>query len=411
MNSDDMERTPYSKSNNRKIVLVKDFEEDKEYHKARKRSFIRKITVILIIAAAITAVFFVIRALLEAHTYSSIKILEQTEFDGVAAAGYISYEKGVIRYGISGAEYIDNNGSVIWNAAYEMDNPKVFTQGEYVVIADIGGKRFIICNLKGILGAVSVVKTIIDADISAAGAVCVVLDDETANYVNFYDKKGNALDIEIKTLLAGDGYPVDMSLSPNGQLLMMSYLYMNEGIMLNKVVFYNFSELGQNYADRLIGVFNYEASVVPVVEMISDEYACAFAQDKVDFYSLKASTKPALINSCGYSEEIQSVFVSDEYAGVVSSGSSGTAQNNLDIYTLQGQRISRTLIDFDYSEVNFCEDRVVFNNNNCCMIYNIKGSLKFEGALEGPIDFVYSVNNNRLIKFKDNIMYTIKLRN
>lgn len=410
MNIDDMERTPYSKSDNRKIVLVKDFEDDKEYQKARKRSFIRKVVAIGIVVVIIAMIVWAVSVFMHRHTYSGVKTMKQTELSEISSAGYTSYAEGVIRYGSNGAEYIDNDGNVIWNAPYEMKNPQVFTTEEYAVIADIGGQRFVICNLKGVSGDVSTVKTIIDADVSASGAVCVVVDDETADYVNFYDKKGTLLDIEIKTLLAGDGYPMDMSLSPNGQLLMMSYLYMNEGTMLNKVVFYNFSELGQNYSDRLVGVFNYDTSLVPVVEFLSDEYACAFAQDSVDFYSLQDSTKPTLIETYEYSEEIRSVFTSEEYVGVVSGGNRGTGEDNLDIYALDGALISRNTISFDYSDIKLLEDKVVLNNSNYCMIYTIDGSLKYEGALDGEIDFVYSLKNNRLIRFGDSIMSEIKLK-
>lgn len=410
MNIDDMDRTPYNKSDNRKIVLVKDFEDDKEYKKARKRSFIRKVAGIGIAIVIVVIIILAVRTFMHRHTYSGMKIVKQTELAEFSSSRHVSYAEGVIRYGSNGAEYIDSEGNIVWNAPYEMENPQVLIEEDYAVIVDIGGQRFVICNLKGVSGDVSTVKTLIDADVSASGAVCIVVDDETANYVNFYDKKGTLLDIEIKTLLAGDGYPMDMSLSPSGQILMMSYLYMNEGTMLNKVVFYNFSELGQNYSDKLVGVFNYDASMVPVVDLISDEYACAFAQDRVDFYSLKDSTKPTLTETYEYSEEIGSVFTSEEYVGVVSGSSSGTDEDNLDVYTSEGKRVSRRAISFDYSDIKICDDRVVMNNNNYCTIYTIDGSLKFEGALDGEIDFVQSVKNNRIIRFGDNIMSEIKLK-
>ncbi len=410
MNINDMEHTPYHKSDNRKIVLVKDFEEDKEYQKARKREFIRIITIIGIVIVVLVALGLGIRFWLQGHTYSGMKVVEQTELSVFTSSGYTEYAEGTIRYGSNGAEYIDDKGTLVWNAAYEMKRPNVFVEGTYAVIADIGGNRFVVCDLKGLVSDVSTDKTIIDADISASGAVCVVLDDETADYVNFYDNKGSILDIEIKTLLAGDGYPLDMALSPSGQILMMSYLYMNEGTMLNKVVFYNFSELGQNYSDRLVGVFNYNATMVPAVDLLSDEYACAFAEDKVDFYSLKDSTKPALANSCEYTVPIESIFTSKEYVGVISQGSGGTAEDNLDIYTPSGVRTLRAAISCDFSEVKFSDNRVVFNNNNQCVIYNINGRLKYEGALDGEIDFVKSIKDNRLIKFADNMMSEIKLK-
>ena len=44
----------------------------------------------------------------------------------------------------------------------------------------------------------------------------------------------------MKSLLSGDGYPVDVSLSPGGTQWITSFMYLEDGMIKNKVVFYNF---------------------------------------------------------------------------------------------------------------------------------------------------------------------------
>lgn len=394
-----------------RMVLVKDLEDDNVKKKINKKQFLRRGA--LIIAAVIIVIFivFAVRTLMHRHTYSSMKIIKQTELSNMEDAAYVVYANGVIRYGHNGAEYVDRDGNVIWNAAYEMENPMVKTEGDYAVIADKGGYSFIICGSNGAVSDNTTDKVIINADVSLSGAVCIGTDDETSDYVNFYNKDGSRLDIEIKTILDGDGYPMDMEISPNGQLLMMSYMYLNEGIMRSKVVFYNFSELGQSYSDRLVGIFNdFDESVVPEVMILSDEYACAFAEDRVNFYSLQNPTKPVLTEAYEYDDEIKSVFSSDKYVGIISRNSSGTAGEKLDIYTTSGKTAANAGISFEYEEVKLFDGLVILNNSSHCSVYTVDGSLKYSGELGGTIDYVAGIKSNRLMKFGGSQMSEIKLK-
>ena len=55
--------------------------------------------------------------------------------------------------------------------------------------------------------------------------------------------------------MSKSGYLLDVSLSPEGTQVMVSNVYLQDGIMGNRVAFYNFSEYGKSYPDRLVGGF------------------------------------------------------------------------------------------------------------------------------------------------------------
>ena len=74
-----------------------------------------------------------------------------------------------------------------------------------------------------------------------------MVEDARASYVTFYKKDGSTLDWSIKSILGGDGYQMDVSVSPDGTQVMVSYAYLKNGGISSKVVFYNFSEVGKNY--------------------------------------------------------------------------------------------------------------------------------------------------------------------
>lgn len=393
------------------MVLVKDLDDDKEIQKNNRKKRMGRIAAAAALLIAAVIIVLAIRSFMYRHTYRSFRVVNETELSAMTNVSYADCDGGVIRYGYNGAEYIDRNSKTVWNAAYEMENPVVASKGSYTVIYDKGGYSFTICGSQGALSDNTTERKIVGADISASGVVCIGTDDETSDYVNFYEKDGNKLDIEIKTVLSGDGYPLDMAVSPNGQLLMMSYLYLNEGIMQNKVVFYNFSELGQNYSDRLVGVFNdLGESIVPEVRMLSESYACAFAEDRVNFYSLQNPIKPDMIASHEYIEEIKSVFSSDEYVGIISRGDSGEAGDKLDIYTISGKLIANASISFEYEDVKIYKDLIILNNSEHCSVYTVDGSIKYSGKLGDRIDYVAGINAGRLIMFGKEKIAEVKLK-
>ena len=71
---------------------------------------------------------------------------------------------------------------------------------------------------------------------------------------SFFKEDGSELDWLIKTVMSKSGYLLDVSLSPEGTQVMVSNVYLQDGIMGNRVAFYNFSEYGKSYPDRLEAV-------------------------------------------------------------------------------------------------------------------------------------------------------------
>lgn len=54
------------------------------------------------------------------------------------------------------------------------------------------------------------------------------MEDSSACYIFYFKKDGEELGINIKMLLSGDGYPVDIALSPDGKQIVMSVMYMEK---------------------------------------------------------------------------------------------------------------------------------------------------------------------------------------
>ena len=79
-----------------------------------------------------------------------------------------------------------------------------------------------------------------------------------------YDSAGNTL-VENKASFKNHGYPVDVSISDSGELLMVSYAQVENNMIQSRVVFYNFGKAGQDKQDHIVETYSYENQLVPSV--------------------------------------------------------------------------------------------------------------------------------------------------
>lgn len=331
---------------------------------------------------------------------------------------FTAYEKfgtNLLRYSKDGASYINADGKDVWVQSYEMKSPIVSVNGNYAAIADQQGNNIYICDLNGCQGVATTVLPIIKVTVSAKGVVVAILEDQTASasYIYFYRKDGTEIKIFIKGVLGGDiGYPLDISLSSDGTMLIGSYAFIEGGVLKNRVAFYNFSEVGKNALNRFVGGFHeiYENSMVPRVQYLNDTYSVAFADNSISFYTSADVMSPALVTQIPVEEEIQSVFCDENYAGIVVKSTSGEYDSRLDLYRANGEKVFSLDFSFNYEHVDIDEDMLFLYNENSCRIYNSSGILKYEGTFDFSISKMNKgTQPNQIIVAGPQVIKEIKL--
>lgn len=323
------------------------------------------------------------------------------------------FGENMIKYTKDGATYIDASGKNIWTQSYEMKTPIINVNGDYVIIADQQGNDIYICNTEGCTGVAKTQLPITKAAVSAKGVVAAVVEDSTASYIFYYKKDGDDLGINIKMLLSGDGYPVDIALSPDGKQIVMSVMYVTNGAMKNKVVFYDFSEIGKNVNNRFIGGFEEEFNdkMVARVRYLNDNTVCAFSDKGLSFISVKDVIPDTNVISVPVDEEIESICYTDKYAAVVVDNPSGNPYR-MDVYTTDGKQAASVDFDYNYTGVEIDGEKIILYNEESCRIYNMDGDLKFDGQFDFGISCVRASKKhmNALVIAGSEVMKEIKLK-
>ena len=148
----------------------------------------------------------------------------------------MKFANGMVGYSSDGISYY-SEGREIFNKAISIVSPIISVSDSYVVISEKKSSEINLIDKQGNLSKITSTYPIVGLDVSNKGVVAAILDDGTANYIEFYDKSGARL-VSGRTVLEGDGYPIDISISDDSTRLVSSYLAITEGTAQSKVVFY-----------------------------------------------------------------------------------------------------------------------------------------------------------------------------
>lgn len=346
--------------------------EDDEIVKHRIKKHRRHMVIIAVIGVIVIAIAVVlVMRLIDGYVFTSYSVTGSLNREDIESSGYIAYGDGYIRYSNDGAAYYTAKGKALWNQTYSMQKPQVKICEDCVAIGDINGNTIYIFNKNGNIGKVDTSLVISQIEVAANGAVAAVLEDNEANYINMYDKEGNKI-YSVKTTLAGDGYPLDISISNDSAKLIASYVYVSGEEIKTNVVFYNFSEVGQNETERVVGGFNhYNDVLVGDVQFLSNNIAVAVGENVISIYKIKEY--PSLEKEIQIDNTIDRVFFGTDYIGIVLDNSDSGELYKMVVYNFSGSKVCEAEFGTQVDNIQFDGSSVVMNNSTSFSVFNLKG--------------------------------------
>lgn len=291
----------------------KRYEESKKRQK-RNRIIAAVIVVILIAGVVVYAVDSQIN-----RDYNSYHVEKKFDRKDSNTVKYIDYNGRLLKYSRDGISELNDSGEVIWTSTYDMKNPSVAFCGNYVAVADISGKQICVYNRTNStdIKKIDVVLPIVKIDIADQGVVAAVLEDTDSNQINIYDPNNisEQLLVSIPTNVETDGFPIDMSISNDGKRLVTNFINISSGQAQTTVNFYNFDEVGKNSVNRIVGVRDFEQTIVAKTTFLNNNTVCACTENGFSLYSMKEVPKDICEEK--FDKAIKSVFSNDKYIGII----------------------------------------------------------------------------------------------
>lgn len=346
------------------------------------------------------------------HTYyNDFEVLSEAPSDDATRMTYIPYNNSLIKYSQEGITYLDKDGQPIWVESYKMKQPVAVVSGEYIAMADLNGNSVYVFNASGKVNSMEMPYTICNIDVASQGVFAVVLENETENYIEIYDKNGKII-ADLRTTIEDSGYPMDITLSEDGTKLVTSYITVNGVTVENSIAAYNFGEVGQNTTDRLVGGFNNLGdTIVPQIEFLSNDVICAFGDNQFLLYSMKEkpSEKAAI---SGFQGEIQSIFYNSKYIGIVERGTMDSGDDTetepsalytMRVFDTNGNQKFSVPLPLSYDNIYATENEIIVVSSSECRIYDFSGQLKFSYCFSKEVRNLVPTGNQRqyIIVFDD----------
>lgn len=358
--------------------------EDRKRRYRRNRVIIFSLLLILIV---LIGAIYLIR--LFNRNYQGYEVMDRLANTEENLGGYLEYKGSVVRYSRDGALAVNNKGNLLWNGSYEMSDPIADTCGDYVVIADRGGKQIQIFNKKGLAGSLTMNKPIVKAEVAKQGVVAVLMIEGDTSYVELYSKEGTLLGEKVTNMIK-DGYPMDISISNDGEKIAATYLSMSKGEIINNILFLNYGEVGKNFTDRHAGALIYNSVIVPRITFLDNDTVCAYKEDGLLIFTMEEIAELAKEETI--EDKIKSVLHNEKYTGLVLE-KGNEKESLLLLYDLQGNKVLEMDIDFDYKSIFLSGDEIIMYDDLTCVIYKANGKEKFRYTFTTNISAMYPINH------------------
>ncbi len=367
---------------------------------------IKKILRVVAMIAALVFIIWFIHRLYQNTTFSDYEILSKSMRQDSETSEYIAYNGHILKLSRDGAEAFEGNGKAIWNITYEMQAPRAATCGDFVAIADKQGTEIYVASSANDKGKISTKLPILDLCISKQGVVAAVLEDSGTSWIRLYSKSGEEL-ASIKCSMAESGYPMDISLSPSGYLLGAAYTRVEGDTMRSSVAFYNFGDVGANESDHYMSGYDFPETLIPRIKFLNDSTAFAIGTDKMIIFS--GDQKPEKKYEYTFDTRIKGVFYSEDRIvlvkeSVIDGGYSAS------VFNLSGEELLVIPFDLDYIDLQVSKDRIVIYSDTHMIIYDMKGTVKYDGSLDDSTLLISPTDNaRRYILVNRESVKTIKL--
>ena len=369
-----------------------------------KRNIVKKTVITVVaIAAAVTAVGFYI----EKRSYHNYKVVQTSEQEDVVSTSYIEMDGDILRYSPDGVSLVSDKMSTLWSETYQMQNPVADANGTRAVIADKDGTTLEIYDKSGKTGSVTTSYSIIKARVSKSGLVAAILDGGDDTWIDFYSTDGSLI-AENQTKIDDPGYPLDIAVSEDGVVMMVTYQFVDGSDTTSYVAFYNFGDVGQNEDDRIVSGYKYEGVVVPQIQYLSHNRSIALKDNGFTIY--QGSQIPKEVKTIETDKEIVSTFYDDDMVGLVFKNDSKDKQYIMEVYnTADGKLKFKEDFNIPYTTIKLSGGNILMYNSSQMCVMNSRGVQKYLGSVDGTIKDFFKIGMNRYLLVLDSGVDVIKL--
>lgn len=349
-----------------------------EIMKKVRRFRYAKVRRILVIAVLLILAVCGTYLLMQNQAYGNARTATQYSSDISDTSNYAQFADGIVRYNRDGVTFLDRKNEEQWIQPTQIQNPVIVVKDESFAVADNGGNSIMVFSEEGLKGEIETTLPIEKIAISDQGIVSVLLRNETTPTIMTYDATGNIL-AEMQISTGTTGYPTALEMSDDGNTLAVAYLVLDGAAIKTRVVYYNFGEAGKSNADNIVSSEEYDNTIAGEIFFMGGGRSVVVGDNSFIIY--RGTDTPEVEKEITLDQEIESVFHSDQYIGLVLLNREKSGYE-LRLYNRLGEQMLSREISGNYDNVKIDGDEIIMFDGSRCCIVTVTGIIKYEGSLD-----------------------------
>lgn len=373
-------------------------------HKRQKLFIICGITLVVAIVCV-----FLVNAYLN-RTFHAYTVSKSIDREDAGAAQYLSYKGQALKVSRDGASAIDPAGNITFNGSYDLKNPQIDICEDYIAVADKGGYDIYVFDGTNSGKKITVTLPILQVQVARQGVIAVLMEDKDSNVIQLYrtDEAVDNLLVDRRTYVEDNGFPVDFTLSDDGKKLVTAYVHVQNGVLQNHVTFYNFSEVGQSNMRHMIGMVDYQSTIVPKVSFLGNDAVCTYLENGFELYAMKETFSSVYKEE--FEKEIVATFHTDSYVGFVLNNFTEESKYQVVVYDVSGKKVLSQDINYNFDTVTMSGEEILFYSSSECHVLKLNGVEKFSYEFNGDVTAILPINNyNKYFLIDNNAINVVKL--
>lgn len=368
---------------------------------------LKKIYRVLLCIIIVFAVGLLIKLQRENKVYKEVLITEEKERIGTQTSEYTPFGDKLLVYSKDGISAYTEKGEQLFNQTYEMQNPLVSVNDNYVAVGDYKGTSVYVLDSNGLKGQINTNMMIQSLSVSEGGVVTTVLDDGKVTWMHIYSQTGELI-TKIRATMKQTGYPLAYELSPDNIKLAVAYVSQG-GTLDTKLAFYNFGDVGQNTGERLVSAENIAGEIIPFVAYPTVDTAIALSGQKL--YYFKGKQIPKLSATVEVQQEVKSVYYGENQVVLIHGNTESSDRYRIVSYDFSGREKMNRTFDMEYSSILVENERVIIYNESEVLIFNRRGEEKFRGSVgENVVALIPGTAQNRFLVVTTDMMRYVELK-
>ena len=371
-----------------------------------RRSRRRRMRRILIVFAVLILIAIAVILFMTRRTYHNYKIMASTEQEDTVSTKYLELDGKFLKYSPDEVSLVTKDLETVWSETHSMQNPVADVNGNRVVIADKDGTRLEMYDKNGLTGSCTTSYTIVKARVSSGGLVAAILDSGEDTWINYYGTDGSLI-AENQTKIDDPGYPMDVAISNDGVIMMVTFQFVNGGQTTSYVAFYNFGDVGQNEDNRIVSGYEYDGIVIPQIEYLGGTRSLAFRDD--GFVTYEGKQVPKESATVSVDREIVSTFYDNDNIGLVFRNEDKEKLYSMEVYSPGGSLKFTKDFNIPYTDIRISGGSILMYNSSQMCVISDSGDEKYSGTVDGKINDFFKIGWNRYLLVLDSGVQVIKL--